>query len=332
MNMTEAVQDQTAMMPETPVVSVVITSYNSEKWIGKAIQSVLDQQTTFPIEIVISDDCSKDGTVAVATSYQEEHPQIIRVLARTANVGTQRNYYDAFEQSRGTFIAWLDADDYWTDPMKLAIQVEAMQADPTIMVCGHYVRWVTRGDEAEVQRERVPPLLAPGRHGLKSILKSNFLPSPSVMFRSGLQRKLPQWYFDVPPLTDWPLYVVAACSGDILLIDRVMADYTLNETSAFWGAGSLFWYKMDAGFYDRVEEIIPREFHRLARFERSKRYQEIAYALRKSGDYVGSRRAAVTAFMAPAITDNLGGKTKTLLASLVRETQWRLSGSNANQV
>ncbi len=192
------------------------------------------QQADFPIEIVIADDCSTDGTIALAKTYRSRFPNLIRILERSKNVGTQRNYYDAFEQCRGKYIAWLDADDYWTDPAKLAIQVEALEADPSLMICCHFVRWVIRDKDGEVTRERFPTLPA-GRHGMESILRSNFLPSPSVVFRNGLHRQLPQWYFDVPPLTDWPLYVVAARSGDILLIDRVMADYTLNATSAFWG-------------------------------------------------------------------------------------------------
>src|SRR5260370_41210924 len=97
---------------------------------------------------------------------------------------------------------------------------------------------------------------------MAAILRSNFLPSPSVMFRNGLQRQLPEWYFEVAPLTDWPLYVVAACSGDILLIDRIMADYTLHTTGAFWGEGTLLWDTVTAEFYGRGDEISPQGVQR----------------------------------------------------------------------
>ncbi len=316
------------MTSSAPMVSVVITSYNSGAWIGQAISSVLAQQTTFSIEIVISDDASKDDTVAIAERFRADYPQTVRVIARPQNVGTQRNYFDAFQQSRGKYIAWLDADDYWTDPAKLQLQVEALEADPALMICGHYVRWVTRGANAEVRRERFPTL-PPGRHGMLSILHSNFLPSPSVVFRNGLQQDLPEWYFDVSPLTDWPLYVVAATQGDILLLDRVMADYTLNTTSAFWGEGTLFWHRMNADFFTRVEAIIPARFHRGVRASKGKRFEDISYILRKKGDFRASRQTAFQAVQAPALLDNVGSKLKTLVASLVRELQWRLGGSKA---
>ncbi len=309
---------------EEPVVSVVITSFNSEIWLGKALDSVLEQQVPFPVEIVIADDCSTDATVALARTYQERFPSFIRLIARPENVGTQRNYYDAFEQSRGKYIAWLDADDYWTDPVKLAVQVKALEADPTLMICAHYVRWVARGSQ-EVTRERFPAL-PPGRHGMSSILNSNFLPSPSVVFRSGLQRHLPDWYFDISPITDWALYVVAAGRGDILLVDRLMADYTLNPSSAFWGEGALFWHKQNVTFYDRVPTILPRQLRRRVGALKGKQHEAIAYISRKKGDFVGSRREALKAFRAPQLADNFASKTKALLMAAVGELGWRLFG------
>ena len=305
-----------------PTVSVVITSYNSSKHIKQAVESVLEQRVSFPIEIVISDDCSQDDTISIAENFREQHPAVFCVIARTKNVGTQRNYYEAFERSRGKYIAWLDADDYWTDPEKLTIQVSALEADASLMICGHYVRWVSRESQRQVQRERFPAL-PPGRYGMESILRSNFLPSPAVMFRNGLQRQMPDWYFDVSPLTDWPLYVTAAQRGDILLLDRVMADYTLNADSAFWGEGEFFWYKQNAEFYSRLEGMVAPRFRRTIRREKGFRYEAMAYILRKKGNFAESRRIAVKAFFAPRITDNVLSKTKALAASVVREVQSR---------
>lgn len=303
-----------------PLVSVAITAFNSEKWLSRAIASALEQQTSFPIEIVIGDDCSEDETVSIAHDFQDRHPGIIRVLERGKNLGIQRNYYETFEQCRGKFIAWLDADDYWTDPQKLAIQAEALEADSTIMVCGHIVRWVT--NDGEVKRDRYPSIPS-GRYGLEEILLHNFLPSPSVVFRNGIHRSLPQWYFDLAPTTDWPIYVLAALSGDIVLLDRIMADYTLTPGSAIMSKGNLYWYKTDARFYEYIEEILPPRWHRIVRAEKGKRYESMAYLLRKQGDFIASREAALKAFRSPSLIDNCGSKTKALLAAFVREMEWR---------
>jgi glycosyltransferase involved in cell wall biosynthesis len=246
---------------------------------------------------------------------------MITVIARPLNIGIQRNYFDTFELCRGKYIAWLDADDYWTDTRKLAIEVEALEADPSINVCCHYVRWVTA--HGQVNREKAPSL-PPGRYGLEEILRHNFIATPTVMFRSGLHRGLPQWYFEIAPITDWPIWVLAALSRkSILLLDHVMADYMLTPGSAFAGQGVLSGSANEAKFYEHVESILPSKWKRLVRAEKGKRYENVSYLLRKEGRFQDAYSAAVKAFLSPALLDNLAGKTKTLLAALLGKTKWR---------
>lgn len=306
-----------------PVVSVAITAFNSANWLPRAINSVLAQRTNFPIEIVIGDDCSQDATVEVARSHQAQHPDVIKILERSKNVGIQRNYFETFEACRGEFIAWLDADDYWTDPEKLAIQVQTMQADPRITLCGHYIRVVSA--TGEVKQDKSPSMPA-GRYGLKEMLQKCFVPSLSGMFRNGIQRQLPAWYFDLAPVTEWPIWVLAGLSGDIVMLDRVMADYMHTPGSAAWSQGYLFRDTMEAKFYEQVESILPARWHRLVRAEKGKRYEQMAYFLRQQGNFAASREAALKAFGSPALLDNVGSKTKALLAAVAREAEWRLRG------
>ena len=303
-----------------PLVSVAMTAYKAERSLPHAIDSVLAQRINFSIEIIVSDDCSPDGSGAIARAYQQRHPHIVRILERERNVGMQRNYYETFAMCRGKYIAWLDGDDYWTDPDKLTGQVEALEADASICLCGHYVRWIAQG--GEVTRERYPDRPA-GRYGLQDILRRNFLPSPSVVFRNGIQRGLPTWYFDIAPLADWPVHILAALSGDILLLDGIMADYTLSPEGACWGKGEQYWYARDAAFYELIESMVPAH-RRLVKREKGKRYEALSFLLRRQGDLRGSREAAVKAFLAPAGSDNLVSRAKNLLASLLLEAKGRV--------
>jgi glycosyltransferase involved in cell wall biosynthesis len=315
--------DPNPPLSPVPLVSVSITAYNLEKLLPRAIDSVLKQQTNLPFEIVICDDCSKDSTLSIALSYQERHPNLIRVLEQSTNAGIQRNTYDTLEQCRGKYIAWLDADDYWTDPDKLNIQVAALESDPSLNICAHLVRWVTA--DGEIARE-IYPSVPPGRYGLAEILRHNFLPTPSVMFRNGTHRQLPSWYFEIKSLSDWPIWILSALSGDIILLDRVMADYMLTPGSSFMSKGDLYWYKADAELYALVEGILPPKYKKLARSEAGKRYEAIAYSLQKQGDFSTSREAALKAFHLPSLADNFSSKTKALLAAFLRETEWKLKG------
>jgi glycosyltransferase involved in cell wall biosynthesis len=305
----------------TPLVSVSMTAFNSERWLARALDSVLLQRTDFPIEIVLGDDYSTDGTLAIARSYQKQSPHLIRVLERNANIGMQRNFYDTFDQCRGRYIAWLDADDYWTDPDKLSLQVQALESDLSVSACGHYVRWVSHDGEIK-QKSR--PALPAGRYGLKDILRRNFLPSPSIMFRNGLHRDLPDWFFDLVGLADWPILVMAGLSGDIVLLDRVMADYMLTPGSAYMSKSLLYQDAIDVEFYEHVVSLLPSELRRVTRAAKGARYESMAYTHRKQGDFAASRRAALMALRTPALMDNLGSKSKALLVAVLSEVGSKL--------
>jgi glycosyltransferase involved in cell wall biosynthesis len=296
------------------LVSVSITAFNSEEWLPRALDSVLLQRTSFPIEIVIGDDHSMDGTVAIARSYQERNPLPIRVLERSKNLGMQGNYYETFEQCRGKYIAWLDADDYWTAPDKLTIQAQLLESDSSVSACGHFVRWVMR--DGRLVRERHPSI-SPGRYGLGEIIRHCIAPSPSIVFRNGIHRDLPKWYYGLKDMVDWPILALAALSGDIVLLDGVMADYVLTPGSAYMSKDSIYKDEMDVAFYKCTESFLSPKWRRNVRAMKGKRYESLAYALRKRGDFAASRRAALDAFRSPAPMDNCGSKTRALLAAIV---------------
>ncbi len=119
-----------------PLVSVLIITYNQERFIRKAVDSALNQKTDFEYEILIGDDCSMDRTGEICAEYQKKHPDKIRFITADRNVSqlggnTNRVKYRA----RGEFIAWLEGDDYWTDPKKLQKQVEVFHNHPEVTLC-----------------------------------------------------------------------------------------------------------------------------------------------------------------------------------------------------
>lgn len=299
-----------------PLVSVAVTAFHSERWLPRAIDSVLQQQTAFAFEIVIGDDCSTDGTVDVMLAYQEQFPEIISALERSTRLGMQRNYFDTFEHCRGKYIAWLDADDYWTDPNKLALQVSLLQSDPTVSVCGHFVRQVKFTDEVVLERS---PTMAPGRYSLDSIIRENFIPSPSIMFRNGVQRDLPPEFFDLRGIVDWPILVQSALVGDIVLLDDIMADYVLTPGSAYMSKSPLHQESLDLEFCEYMGRTLPSRWQRAVRAARGKRYEAISYHLAKAANFTEARRAALKAFRVPDLRDNAFSKSKTLMVAGVLE-------------
>lgn len=105
-------------------VSVAMPTYNQKAYIRDAIEHVLRQKTTFPFELIIGEDRSTDGTRDIVSSYQEENPDIIRVVTSNSNVGAAANNRRILETCRGKYIAFCDGDDYWHDLEKLQKQVD----------------------------------------------------------------------------------------------------------------------------------------------------------------------------------------------------------------
>ena len=111
----------------TPLVSVCTITYNHENYINEAIDSFLMQETDFPFEVLISDDCSPDGTADVIRQYMEKFPNIINANLRDKNVGAAINGTENLQRAKGEYIALCEGDDYWTDPLKLQKQVSFLE-------------------------------------------------------------------------------------------------------------------------------------------------------------------------------------------------------------
>ena len=122
-------------MSEQVMVSVIMTTYNHERYIAHAIESVLRQQTDFRIEIVIGEDCSTDRTRAIAEDYAQQYPEAIRIVTSEENVGWRKNYRRTIAAARGKYIALLDGDDYFTHRKKLQMQVDLLEAHPEVGMC-----------------------------------------------------------------------------------------------------------------------------------------------------------------------------------------------------
>ncbi|WP_369808896.1 glycosyltransferase [uncultured Alistipes sp.] len=122
-------------MPANPLVSVCMTTYNHEAYLRQAVESVLVQQTSFAVELVLGEDCSTDATAALCREYAERFPDRVRVVTSDSNVGWRANYRRTFEACRGKYVAYCDGDDWWSDPQKLQMQVDLMESDPGCGMC-----------------------------------------------------------------------------------------------------------------------------------------------------------------------------------------------------
>lgn len=114
-------------MNDQPLVSVLMTAYNREKYIGEAIESVL-QSSYKNIELIIVDDCSSDNTINVATNYVAKDARV-KLFRNEKNLGDYPNRNKAASYASGVYIKYLDSDDL-IYPFALDIMVHAMEKFP----------------------------------------------------------------------------------------------------------------------------------------------------------------------------------------------------------
>lgn len=120
-------------MNDTPLVSVGIPTFNREALISRAIDSVLNQD--YPnIEIVISDNCSTDGTAAVCRNYAQAHPRI-RFVQQPRNLGATSNFLEVLRHASGNYFMWLGDDD-WLDANYVSVALTRLQTDRSVSLAG----------------------------------------------------------------------------------------------------------------------------------------------------------------------------------------------------
>ena len=123
---------------KNPKLSVILITFNHEKYIRKALDSVLSQETNFPFEVVIGDDCSPDDTKNIIREYRDKYPDQVRLVHREKNTGRPTlNVYETTMNCRGDYLAYLEGDDYWTDTHKLQKQMDFLESHPEYIACTH---------------------------------------------------------------------------------------------------------------------------------------------------------------------------------------------------
>lgn len=122
-----------------PVVSVFNWAYNHVEFIRESIESILMQETTFPVEIIIHDDASTDGTTEIIREYEAKYPQLFRNIIQIENQWSQGEslMVPLTKSVRGEFVAFSHGDDYWGDPLKLLRQADFLSADSKYVATTH---------------------------------------------------------------------------------------------------------------------------------------------------------------------------------------------------
>ena len=271
-------------------------AYKHERFIAQAIESVLQQQTDFPLELVIGEDGSPDRTLEVIRRYASTDKIEIRVRSNAPNIGMMRNFQATLEECRGQYVALLEGDDYWTDAEKLQRQVDLMDSNHKTAICFHPVDVLERGVLVQDRRTRVVPECTT----IYDLAQGNYMHTCSVLFRAGL-------FVDFPPsflaasAGDYFLHMLNARFGAIQKLERKMAVYRVHEGGAWSEAPNMdlkilqYLECMIGNFAPDVDEILKDRHQRAAfasfmrRVDEPGSVERLRQCLRYGEDHFASR-------------------------------------------
>ncbi len=221
------------VMALEPVVSVYMSTYNHAEYLAQAIEGVRAQRTTFPIELVIGEDCSTDRTREIAIEYQQRHPDLIRIITGPENLGSRRNARRTLGRVRGEFVAFCEGDDWWCHPDKLQRQVEILRENPAIgVVHGAFQRAEFRGGGWMTSES--PPRPAPLSGHLFSRIFSEYpMQTCTVLYRREVIEAFRASEFDRPEYLSGDTALSAFCcaSWEVGFLDEVVSTYRISPGS-----------------------------------------------------------------------------------------------------
>ena len=282
-----------------PLVSVICTAYNHEKYIRKCLDGFVMQKTTFPFEVIVHDDASTDHTADIIMEYAKKYPQIIRPIIQKENQYSQKirigdNYM--YPIARGKYCALCEGDDYWIDPYKLQKQAEALESHPDCQMCvGKAVTVYEDGTPGPsvFPKQQLQTGVISSREFLKMAFSYSFHTS-SYFYKTSQYRKLidemPEFKKQAP-VGDQVYLLYYGQLGPIYYINDALSVYRMNSIAG-WSASNrasseekqIDHQKKMINMYNLYDQYTGQKYHDLCQMGIRKREFEI---LRIKGDYRG---------------------------------------------
>lgn len=219
-----------------PFVSVMLITYNHEKYVREALDSILMQIRDFSIEINVIDDASTDKTQEIVREYEHQYPDIINCYFNTVNVGhiaTQLNTFRGFQTLRGRYFAILEGDDYWTDVAKLAKQVAFLEGNAECVACAHNTLKVFDDNR------RPPEHFLPFRHFKSNVANiydlismSGVFHLSSIVYRNVFRRSPPPCLYDQYSC-EVTINMLYGLFGHFHCLDEYMSVYRVHDGGVF---------------------------------------------------------------------------------------------------
>ena len=219
----------------TPLVSVVVCTFNQEQWIRQTLDSILAQKTEYSFEIVIGEDCGTDGTRAICEDYANKYENVI-LVPQDHNLGVTGNWVNCVKHSCGEYLMSCAGDDYWHNPDKIQMQVDYMVSHPACVVChtdidelnvvtGKRIKSFKRTLGVTIPQGRIQQEILAGRENISAVTLC--LRKSCVDTYVPLDKFVELQF----PREDWPTLLILSAYGEVEYLPVSTATYRVGQES-----------------------------------------------------------------------------------------------------
>ncbi len=217
-------------------INIILITYNHAAYIRQTLESILMQEISADVEIIIADDCSPDNTADIIKEYEDKTDFTFTYLQHPHNLGYVRNYQQAFKACAGDYVAIMEGDDYWTSPNHLQNHINHLVEHPdSPMSYNRHLRlFVDQG------REEIFDWLSDKDYELvttEQLAMGNRIGNLSCcMFRGKYIKEIDAQLFDME-IADWMLGMYMGQFGPLMYLKEVTSAYRIHDNGQ--------WSKMD---------------------------------------------------------------------------------------
>ena len=226
-----------------PLLSILMITYNHESYIEQAIKGVFSQKVNFPVEFVISNDCSTDKTHQKIEEILKDSPEnfTIKYYNHTENLGMMENFIFSLKQCQGKYIALCEGDDYWIDNNKLQKQVNFLEKNSDFSLCFSNAK-ILQENNAENYNKMT--IVENRKYQDTELLGKWLIPTASTLFINSFTTEdftilsNPNILFG-----DIFLFLILANKGNIKGMENYMTVYRINSESVTNQKKSIIYYE-----------------------------------------------------------------------------------------
>lgn len=237
-------------------VTIVCAVFNHAKYLRRALDGFVMQKTSFRFIALIHDDCSTDESADIIRQYESKYPHLIKGIYETENQyskgnGALRAAIVPFINSK--YVAFCEGDDYWTDPLKLQKQYDALEKNDLCDICSHSVERISeKGDSTNTY---ISPSYKDKVFTIKEVIYGGggFVGTSSLFMRSNIYTENPP--FRMALTCDYTLQIFGSLRGGMLFLKDKMSIYRLASEGSWTNRMKADWKKQYL-FQNRIVNML----------------------------------------------------------------------------